>query len=71
MNETLPTQIIILGGSGDLAKRKLIPALIDLYTHNKLPEVFSIVGLTYTTHRRGIPSFRCRIVTGSRARTLR
>lgn len=48
MNKTLPTQIIILGGSGDLAKRKLIPALIDLYTHNKLPEVFSIVGLART-----------------------
>jgi len=48
MNKTLPTQIMILGGSGDLAKRKLIPALIDLYTHNKLPEVFSIVGLART-----------------------
>jgi glucose-6-phosphate 1-dehydrogenase len=48
MNNSQPTQIIILGGSGDLAKRKLIPALIDLYTHNKLPEVFSIVGLART-----------------------
>lgn len=48
MSNPLPTQIIILGGSGDLAKRKLIPALIDLYIHNKLPEVFSIVGLART-----------------------
>jgi len=48
MNDSHPTQIIILGGSGDLAKRKLIPALIDLYTHKKLPEVFSVVGLART-----------------------
>ena len=48
MSNSQPTQIVILGGSGDLAKRKLIPALIDLYTHNKLPEVFSIIGLART-----------------------
>ena len=43
-----PTQIIILGGTGDLARRKLIPALLDLYTHKKLPEQFSIVGMART-----------------------
>jgi len=48
MGTSQPTQIIILGGSGDLAKRKLIPALIDLYTHDKLPDTFSIVGLART-----------------------
>jgi len=48
MNTSQPTQIIILGGSGDLAQRKLIPALIDLYTHKKLPEVFSIIGIART-----------------------
>jgi len=48
MPNSQPTQIIILGGSGDLAKRKLIPALIDLYTHRKLPSVFSVVGLART-----------------------
>jgi glucose-6-phosphate 1-dehydrogenase len=48
MNTSQPTQIIILGGSGDLAKRKLIPALIDLYKQNKLPEIFTIVGLART-----------------------
>jgi len=42
------TQIVILGGSGDLAKRKLIPALLDLYNNNKLPEHFSIIGLART-----------------------
>ena len=40
-----PTQIIILGGGGDLAQRKLLPALFDLYTKNLLPETFRIIGL--------------------------
>ena len=48
MSKVTPTQIIILGGSGDLAKRKLIPALIDLYSHGKLPEIFTIIGLART-----------------------
>ncbi len=43
-----PTQIIILGGSGDLSKRKLIPALLDLFTRNRLPEHFNIIGLART-----------------------
>lgn len=38
------TQIIILGGTGDLSSRKLFPALLDLYARKKLPETFNIVG---------------------------
>lgn len=48
MNESAPTQIIILGGSGDLSNRKLIPALLDLYYRKKLPENFNIIGLART-----------------------
>lgn len=40
-----PTQIIILGGTGDLSKRKLLPALLDLYGRGMLPESFNIIGL--------------------------
>jgi len=40
-----PTQIIILGGTGDLSKRKLLPALLDLYARGMLPETFNIIGL--------------------------
>jgi glucose-6-phosphate 1-dehydrogenase len=45
MTSLKSTQIIILGGTGDLSKRKLIPALLDLFTKGKLPESFHIIGL--------------------------
>ncbi|HEB69448.1 MAG TPA: glucose-6-phosphate dehydrogenase [Desulfobulbus sp.] len=39
-----PCTIVIFGGSGDLTRRKLIPALFALFKQNRLPEPFSIVG---------------------------
>lgn len=36
--------IVIFGGTGDLAQRKLMPALFDLYSHKLLPENFKIIG---------------------------
>jgi glucose-6-phosphate 1-dehydrogenase len=36
--------IVIFGASGDLARRKLVPALYSLFTKGKLPELFRIVG---------------------------
>lgn len=36
--------LIIFGASGDLTKRKLIPALFDLYKQNLLPEKFAVLG---------------------------
>lgn len=39
------TQIVILGGSGDLSQRKLLPALFDLYMRDMLPPMFHIIGL--------------------------
>lgn len=39
-----PVSILILGASGDLAKRKIIPALFALYCQNLLPEKFQVVG---------------------------
>jgi glucose-6-phosphate 1-dehydrogenase len=45
MTDTNPTQIIILGGTGDLSKRKLIPALLDLFARGMLPKTFHIIGL--------------------------
>lgn len=44
MLETAPLQIVILGGTGDLSTRKLLPALFDLYTKKSLPKKFSIIG---------------------------
>lgn len=39
-----PCTIVIFGASGDLTSRKLIPALFSLYTQDKLPDPFAIVG---------------------------
>ncbi len=39
-----PCSLVIFGASGDLAKRKLIPALYNLYKRELLPEEFSVVG---------------------------
>jgi len=36
--------LVIFGASGDLTRRKLIPALFALHTQNLLPEAFAIVG---------------------------
>ena len=39
-----PCTIVIMGATGDLTSRKLIPALFDLYRNGGMPDRFSIVG---------------------------
>jgi glucose-6-phosphate 1-dehydrogenase len=39
-----PCTIVIMGATGDLTSRKLIPALFNLYLNEALPERFLIVG---------------------------
>ena len=41
-----PTVIVVFGGTGDLSKKKLIPALLHLFAEGFLPEVFRIVGIS-------------------------
>lgn len=41
-----PTIFIILGITGDLASRKLLPALLSLYVKKELPKKFAIVGFS-------------------------
>jgi len=41
-----PTCIVILGGTGNLAETKLLPALFDLYAREVLPSAFVMVGLS-------------------------
>jgi glucose-6-phosphate 1-dehydrogenase len=41
-----PTIFVIIGITGDLAARKLIPALLSLYTKKLLPPRFAIVGFS-------------------------
>ena len=45
-----PTVFIIFGGTGDLAARKLIPALYNLYLDKFLPSEFVIIGLGRTEY---------------------
>jgi glucose-6-phosphate 1-dehydrogenase len=40
-----PTAVIIFGASGDLTKRKLLPALFHLEQSGLLPQEFSVVGV--------------------------
>ena len=62
----VPTVIIIFGGTGDLTKRKLIPAFFNLFLEGWLPENFAIFGLgrsdfndaSYRTHlQEGLVEF--------------
>lgn len=45
-----PTIIFIFGGSGDLAYRKLLPALYNLYIDKYLPDQFFIIGIGRTDY---------------------
>ncbi len=41
-----PTTIILLGATGDLAQKKLLPALMELFEKNALPDKFSILAFS-------------------------
>src|SRR5438105_5077564 len=43
-----PCAVVIFGASGDLTKRKLVPALYRLVQERLLPAEFAIVGLART-----------------------
>src|SRR6476659_11377779 len=41
-----PTTLVIFGASGDLTKRKLLPALYKLSRGQRLPARFSVIGVS-------------------------
>src|SRR5437588_5240257 len=41
-----PTSLVIFGATGDLAKRKLLPALYNLAHEGSLPERFNLIGFS-------------------------
>ena len=49
---TKPKRIVIFGATGDLCKRKLIPALNKLWRQNLLPSQFTIIGVSRTEHSK-------------------
>ena len=50
--EPLTRRIVIFGAAGDLAKRKLIPALYELWKKDLLPKDLLIVGASRREHTR-------------------
>src|SRR2546421_1149708 len=46
MASASPCVLVIFGASGDLAKRKLIPAIYELAREKLLPEKFALVGFS-------------------------
>jgi glucose-6-phosphate 1-dehydrogenase len=44
----MPQAIVIFGASGDLTRRKLLPAFYKLYLEGRMPEGFAIVGYART-----------------------
>jgi glucose-6-phosphate 1-dehydrogenase len=48
MKSTKDQILVIFGASGDLTKRKLIPALYELYIQKLLPERFAVLGASRT-----------------------
>jgi len=61
-----PCAIILFGASGDLAKRKVIPAMYDLAQHKSLGERYAILGFARTPMTDD--SFRATV--GEAARTI-
>ncbi|MFQ5682389.1 MAG: glucose-6-phosphate dehydrogenase [Candidatus Binatia bacterium] len=61
-----PCAVVIFGASGDLARRKLIPALYDLAAANCLAPRFAILGFA----RTAIPDDEFRKVCGEAAREI-
>jgi glucose-6-phosphate 1-dehydrogenase len=45
-----PTTLVIFGATGDLARRKLLPALYNLAHDGALPERFHLVGVSRSDH---------------------
>src|SRR6187399_1711892 len=42
-----PTTLVIFGATGDLAHRKLLPAIYNLAHEGSLPERFNLVGFAF------------------------
>mmetsp|Transcript_127872 Transcript_127872/g.239117 ORF Transcript_127872/g.239117 Transcript_127872/m.239117 type:complete len:540 (-) Transcript_127872:61-1680(-) len=48
--------VVVLGASGDLAKKETFPALLDLYAHGYLPKQVAIIG--YARSKQDSEAFR-------------
>jgi len=44
ISKNIPTVIIVFGATGDLMAKKIAPSLYSLYSKNKLPKLFKVIG---------------------------
>ena len=44
-NPELPTIFVVLGATGDLMAKKIVPALFSLHEKKMLPEKFRLLGV--------------------------
>jgi len=71
-----PLSVIVVGASGDLAMRKIFPALFALYCQELLPENFHMVGFARSPHsneafrERVMSNLTCRYVPQERCDQL-
>jgi glucose-6-phosphate 1-dehydrogenase len=63
---TEPCTVVLFGASGDLAKRKVIPAMYDLAIHNSLGARYAIVGFA----RSAMSDDSFRQMAGDAAKTI-
>jgi glucose-6-phosphate 1-dehydrogenase len=61
-----PCTVVLFGASGDLAKRKVIPAMFDLATHNALGPRYAIIGFA----RTAMTDDSFRTMAGDSAKTI-
>ena len=47
-----PSTLVIFGSRGDLSRRKLLPALYNLFTDRMMPREFAVLGLSRKSHTR-------------------
>ena len=61
-----PCIMVIFGATGDLTRRKLIPALYNLAKNDLLSREFAMVGVAaFATVRRGFPQAKSRKTSSS------
>jgi len=61
ITESNPLSIVVIGASGDLASKKIFPALFALYCQGFLPKEFTVFG--FARSQMGDPEFRQHITT--------
>ena len=54
-----PCSLVIFGVTGDLSRKKLMPAIYDLANRGLLPPGFSLVGFGRRKYRRLVDTVRC------------